>query len=114
MQPGCGTLFSTGCMGAPVSGGGHGRRAGTAVRPLWQKEASSGHVLTFTPRLRASLGSATVALKKKSAKSRKISSKAAYIPVADPFGRCGRAPGLFRDMYSGPQGVYAPGLLEGE
>ncbi len=48
---------------------------------------------------------------KRFAKSRRISSKPAYIPVAAAFGRCGRARGLFGDMYCGTPGVDAPGLI---
>ena len=49
--------------------------------------------------------------KKRFAKSRKISSKPAYIHVAAPFGRCGWAQGLFGDMYCGTVDVHAPGLI---
>ena len=52
-----------------------------------------------------------VELEKKIPKSRKISSKPAYIPVAAPFGRCDRAQGLFGEMYSGTPGLDAPGLI---
>ena len=52
-------------------------------------------------------------IEKKSAKSRKISSKAAYIPVAARSGRCGQAQGLFGDMDCGTLDEDALGLIEG-
>jgi len=51
---------------------------------------------------------------KKLAKSRRISWKPAYIPVAAPFGRCDRAQGLFGDLCCETLGVDAPGLIQGD